>query len=705
MHPIKTLRNMFKRKVVDLTFSGLDLNNVGWKSIGGSSAFDFYKRNDMENGYASIRVIANNFAKIEEYTIDGKGKSVPCNILDRLYTPNTEMSAYEFREALAVTTLVHNKVHLEVVHSGNKPTANNIKGFLFMEGEIEHIIDGKRKYRLADGRELTDDTVITLLNINPYDLKAGFSPAMAARRWTKLDDYIADYQAGFFENGAVPSGQIVITAKTVQDFNDIVDKLESRHKGAGHNNNVTYTHRPTDESGKALNAQVEWQPFATANNNMALAELFDEVNKKIDSSYGVPASLRGVNDNNTYASVKVDQQILIENAIEPMIMKVWGKFTHELNRITGGIGVAITADVTIPQIADEELVKANAKAVQMTIFNTMIDRGYEKKSIVKAFELPESYNELKELPPPKVVEPVIPPTEENNQGSDTSSEEDPEVLEEDELKPEDKVESKKSIKKELSPVDKELYIEHYEKLVHKQMVKQVDEAIQRLPEIIKSKAIGDTTAIADKEFVDSVILLMTPLISMYGQQATNLGIKLILEAGLSTEYVDSFKMTMAQKKAYQKYVSKVATGYADITAEEIRNILGRGITEGWNVSQISDKLRATILGPESDYRVKRISRTEVNLAEGKSSLYAMENIAEETGYKVYKVWYAGGANPCEFCQAMNGTKIPVDSNFIDLDHHFMGVDGGELINDFKPTDTADMHPNCECVMTFRIERA
>lgn len=686
MNPIKTLRNVFKKKVVDLSFGGLNLDNVGWQSLTGSSAFNFYKRNDLENGYASIRVIVNNFAKTEQYTIDKTGKYVGCNILDRLYTPNTLMSAYEFREALAVMTLTHNKVRIRVHYDGESPKADNIKGFTFLEGEFESIIDGKRQYRMANGDVYTDDEVITLLNINPYDLDAGFSPAMAARRWTKIDDYIADYQAGFFENHAIPAGQIIVTAKTPQDFNDIVDELKRRHKGAGHNNNVTYTHRPTDSTGKAMNAQVEWVPFATPNNNMALKEIFDEVNKKIDSAYGVPASLRGVNDNNTYASVKVDQKILIENVIEPLVMKIWGKFTHELNRITGGTGVAITADVEVPEIADEQLVKAQAKQVHMSMINMMTMSGFTIESIVDAFELPESYKLLGVKKTPPVEEPDIIDTE-NIQDT-----------------PDQPIDNTKEVKKkELSAIDEKLYIEQYKKLVHRQMVKQIDRAIAQLPEVVKSKSFGDTTDEDDQEFINDVILLMTPLIAFYGQKATNLGVKLILEAGLSTEYVDNFAMSKAQKTAYRKYVKKVARGYTEYTADQIRSVLERGILDGQNVNQIANNLRTVITGSENAYRIDRIARTEVHLAESKSSVMAMENIADSTGYKVYKVWFAGGAEPCEFCQAMNNTEVPISDAFIGLGDKFVGADGGVLNNDFTATEEALMHPNCECTLVYRVE--
>ncbi len=289
-----------------------------------------------------ISKLANGFAAVEPYTMDKTAKAVASNLLDRLYTPNTDMSAYDFREALMVMTCVHDKVRLRVHHGeGTNITAESITGFTFMEDYSENIVDGKRQYRMADGENLTDDQVITLKSINPMSVTNGFSPARAARRWTRLDDYIADYQKGFFENGAIPQGQLIITARTATEYNDIVDMLQRRHKGAGKNNNVTYTHRPTDQNGSPMNSQIEWVPFSSENKNMGLKELFEQVNQKIDSAFGVPASIRGVNDQNTYASVRVDEVIFVKYALNPMALKIWSKFTHELNRITGGVGVAI----------------------------------------------------------------------------------------------------------------------------------------------------------------------------------------------------------------------------------------------------------------------------------------------------------------------------------------------------------------------------
>ena len=166
-----------------------------------------------------------------------------------------------------------------------------------MENITAVTVAGKTTYTITNGTSsatYTDDEVITLRGLNPYAINTGgFSATQAACKWTTLDDYIAQYQQGFFRNGAVPSGEFVITARTTTEFKDIVEKMQAKHRGVDNNNNILYTHRPTDHTGKPVDAQIEWIPYASSNKELALNDLFEQANKKIDSAYGVPASIRG----------------------------------------------------------------------------------------------------------------------------------------------------------------------------------------------------------------------------------------------------------------------------------------------------------------------------------------------------------------------------------------------------------------------------
>lgn len=710
MKPFQAIRQKIEktfnaqvRKAFD-PLENIDLDKVvGWHKVGGSSAYGFYQANQYENGYSSIRVLAEAFLVIEQYTVDKNGNRVASNILDRLYTPNTDMSAVDFREALMVTTLVHDKVRLRVHHKNQNITADSITGFTFMEGFTESIVDGKRYYRLDNGLTLTDDEVITLKAVNPNNINGGFSPSRAAHRWTRLDDYIADYQKGFFENGAVPSGEMVITAKTPTEFNDIVDTLQAKHRGASKNNNITYTHRPIDQNGSPLNAQIEWIPFSSANKDLGLKDLFTQVNQKIDSAYGVPASIRAVNDQNTYASIRVDELVLVKYALAPKTMKIWNKFTHELNRITGGTGVAITYDLEIPQLADEEKVKAEATQIEATTVSTLTTGGYTLESAIEYVKTGD-LTALKMNKPPEPEKPEVTSTDElkdtPSQPLDQFSKSLDEIkLKIDELKPKAKKEKKP---KKLSEIDKELYEFHLKKIIMKYMKLQLDDAIANLPQAMKSKGFGDNTQSENKAFTSEMLALLLPMMKIYGNRTVNTGVNIIVKAGLSTENIQPFEFTPSQRKAYEKYIAKVGVGYSEQTAEQIRQVLGEGVLDGATRAEIESNLREAITGPENQYRVERLARTEVNLAEGKASVSAMENIQAQTGYTISKIWNTSGDNPCEFCQALDGTVIDVEENFVDKGDNIDGVDGGVYNNDFTATDTADAHPNCNCYTTYQV---
>lgn len=386
MNPLKSLKRAFspKNSISDDLANG---SLFGWHPTGEINTLEHYRDNQYENGYASISKIVNAFAEVEPYTVDENAKRVSSNLLNRLYHPNSDMSSLDFREALAVMSLVHDRVFIlcwriegGVAKPGGRITPQNLGGFTFLECPVVTLIDNKKTYTY-NGSVYSEDEVIELKDINPYNLHRGYSPAKAASKWATIDDYIAAYQTGFFKNGAVPAGQFIITASTPTEFNNEVDKLEAKHKGAGKNNNIVYVHRPTDREGKPSNAKIEWVPFNVVNKDLSLNDLFEQANKKIDSVYGVPAEIRGFLSNSNYASVGVAEKVFIKYVVKPRTKKIWTSFTHQLNRITGGLGVAISFELLIPGLADEELVQEQTKKYRDDRVQLYLERGYTIQSI------------------------------------------------------------------------------------------------------------------------------------------------------------------------------------------------------------------------------------------------------------------------------------------------------------------------------------
>lgn len=682
MNPITKLRSLLKKKTFAQDVANRTL--MGWSPSG--SAYTHYKHNDYENAYGSIRAIANRFMAIRPYTVNEKGERVDSVIKDKLYHPNQTMSSVDFREALAVMCLVHSEPLVLVwtndggeVKMGGNITPDNIAGFTFLENANKNITNGKTTYMVA-GRTFTDKEVINLRSVNPYDLTYGFSTAQAAKRWTRLDDYIADYQKGFFENGAVPAGEFVIRTRTAQEFNDIVRGLQDKHRGAGKNNNVTYVHDPIDPStNKPIGATIEWIPFSTTNKDLDLKTIFENVNKKIDSAYGVPATIRGVNDSVTYASAQVDEKNFVMNVVEPFTMKVWTKFTHELNRITGGTGVAVVFDLDIPQVADEEKVKAETENITLQMIINAKTAGFTLPSIIKALDLEKRYENLE-------IEVVEDHKEDNADVDTTETVEDspnPELI--------DTGYSKSS--KEMTEEQRLTYEQQITIVAKRLMEQQVDRAVNT------SKSVGTATQDELDEFAKDMTRIATGIMLVQGIEEYQKGINLLLEAGFSAPEARYIVSETAIQR-YTSYVRNVGQSYSSDTTQAIREILKESQAQGLTRQQTQLQLRNIMQTDE--WRVTRLAVSETNRAGSIASLDSMEQIQRITGTRLYKVWNTSSLDPCEYCQALNKTRVEINNPFVLLNETVRGVDGGEITNNFTTMEVTQMHPNCHCYMTYEV---
>lgn len=365
---------------------------------------------DYDNGFSSIRAISDQFLQIKVYGIDDNGKrmSPTPNAIQRIVTPNTEQDGFSFKDTLATWTQIYDKVYVlvhEVYGRSTRPASPRVKderiaGYTFLEGVVEDTdSNGQLIYKVWKGTQEVHyypHQVMTFYDVNPKHVGRGYSPVRAAKRWSRIEDYIADYQAGFFENGAVPAGQFLITAPSTKEFDDIVDNLEKKHRGAGANNNVVYTYQPIDpNSGKPSQATITWVPFNTTNKDLSLKDILEATNAKTDSVYRVSAMQRAITDAPNYATAQVDDRNFIEKTVRPFTMKKWGRFQHELNRITGGLGYGISFELETPYISEEEKTHAETNKVIWETIKDMIAAGYTYDSACNALKLPPNWKLLK----------------------------------------------------------------------------------------------------------------------------------------------------------------------------------------------------------------------------------------------------------------------------------------------------------------------
>lgn len=665
------MANIFSR----LIRSEKQLTNTKTKSFGGVGSMSYgvgatmncYRYGSYDNTFPNITRISEAFAEVLPYAVDINGDRIKQQprLISALYNPNKQMSGVDFFETLIVMTLVHSKAYILCWHEEKKQaiaggviTPENICGFTFLENpRVEYDnTTGIKTYTIStkSGEEkYTESEVIELsLNVNPYSLVDGYSPSMASKKWSNIDDAIADFQNGFFQNGAVPAGEFIITASSASEYEEIVDELQRKHRGAGANNNVVYVHKPIDTiTGTPMNAQIEWVPFAQANKDMTLQALFDQANKKIDMDFGVPQEVKGYLQNSNYASVEVADYIFARRVVYPKLVKIWSKFTHEMNRITGGLGFAISFDYEMPV-----LVETRKNQIETLLLAT--NAGYTLDSAVDALQLPKSFLKLA------------------RETQNMPQEERPDIENDNDMADADQMASsglKTLKKKDITPDPKvQSAVEDYtaEQIAAAQNEEDFDE---------KKKS---------EEFKKKLLIALLFMLDEYGNLAYNEFIPELEEAGYDTEDLKGFTVPEEVVTTYDKYLSEVALSYTQDTNASIKKVLEKAEAEKWSRTQLNAELGKIMTTDK--WRIERISKTETHRAEQMARLTAMRELAKETGAVIYKQWNVNPmtSNPCETCLALDGVQLPLGEDFGDFR---AGVD-----------NVADAHPNCSCYLTFVI---
>lgn len=677
---------------------------VNLRSMFGSLHSDAYA-----SGFPSIRAISNEYMAVRPFAIDSNGKAVKHDVINALYHPNQQDSSVSFAEKIAVSTLSLRKTYILVWRNEGKKAlpggdftkpSTKIAGFTFLEFPAVTRRDGKTFYSIGSQEFDEGEVVVLPGGVNPHNLYEGYSPSEAARRWSKLDDYIADFQAGFFENGAVPAGQFIITAPTTTDFNDIVDKLEERHRGAGKNGNVTFTHRPVDQSsGKPVDAQIEWVPFSQSNKDIDFKNLFEQTNKRIDTTYGVPAIIKGIDDAATYANAQVAEKTFAKRAVYPLLLRNYTQLTHELNRITNGLGVSITFDYGIPLVSDEEKIEAETTQIRVETINSLVDKGYSLESIVDALKLPNNFKLLDKAADSAKIDNDKPDVDE---GGEVGASPDPAKI--DGVTPVDKRGSKgKNPKAELTD------FQRLEAAARRFMQAQIDKAVSDLGEDAEDSTkhaqnvvTGEPSKDQKEVFVQEALVAVVSVMVASGEIQYSTGEAMLETAGISTDTLTEFNLSDAAKDSYQAYLNRVGDSYAQETKDAIQKLLVQADAEEWTRKELQAKLRGIM--ETDEWRVTRLAKTELNRSQAYGGLESMKQIQSQSGTEIEKsLSHEGsGHTPCEFCQAMEDRWVQTNEPLLALDSSLEGTEGGVLVNNFATIEAGDVHPNGFGVTIYRV---
>lgn len=657
---------------------------------------------DYGNAYPNINAIGNRFFKIRPYGIDENGqrlKETP-QAIKALSIPNQSMSGVDFRRAIALMTLVHNKTYILVwenkggvaVPATETISPENIAGFTFLERVIETTINGRIAYQTsAQGMPVTysDKQVMVIHDINPNDLSKGYSPAQSVRKWATLEDFAADYQNGFFKNGGVPSGQFLITAPTKKEYKDIVKEMKLKYGGASNNGTAMYSYVPNDPvTGKPAQASVTWVPFNVTNKDLALTDLLDKAEKKVDGAYGVSAFIRNMDEAPNFATAQVIERNFVENTVEPFTILRWGRIQHELNRITGGLGYAIGFDIELPNVQEEELAKAQTNQQNAVTVNLLIARGYTLPNIVQALDLPKRWLEL---------ETAGTPNEDDSIDDDSTTDDTPDP--DDPMKQNAKKKDHSHDDWQLSSAEQEAWATQLEVPARQLLEKQVHRAQQEVG--VSNQTEEERQDDEDEtEFLDAMMATIVLILIAEGITQWEEGKALLINSGIDQD-MGAYVVSPDAQDRYREYLKTVFNGYHGDTKKLIRETLASAQEQGLTIEQTKANLGTII--PNNEYRVKRLAVAEANRSYSIASVESMQQIDEKLeDYTVQQSMESTTGNPCPFCSSLIGVWRTVGKTMVELGATVEGTDGGVFVNNWDDNKGHDIHPNGHCEPVYRI---
>ena len=638
---------------------------------------------DYENLFAQIRPLVNEMKVVMPYAVTDRGARVPearAMELAWLRNPNDEMGWAEFADLMFATWLTEDELDIHVW----KDDRDKIIGYTIIPPQCRIYLGYGRwiwQVMTTDGMETLDEDQVMRLRFSrsPRDVQRGVSPASAVRVWAQIDDLIAQYQRAYFENGAIPATITFITASTFEKYDKTRKELENKLKGAHNRNKTVYAWRQFDnDTGQSVD-QVEVKTIQGNNSTLAIREIVDIVNDRLNKAVGVSNFILGDDSSAKYDNAELTRQQFIMNRVYPALISFWNQFEHELNRITGGLGYKISFDLEIPELTEREKAKAEIGRIRGEALVNLISAGASGESAVEALELPDTWlNAARGIYNKGLVGELNSPVAIDYTATTPAKA----TVDEVQSRPKEPVADvihghnctcHHSLDKlpEMTPEEKKLY----------------DQLIALADKIMKQQDY-DIDATIEK-MIDT--LLEDAII---GEKSGAEALSLLAEEDVADEIINTitggeFYVSESLKERISVRANQLAKGYVDYTQQVIEKTLAGA--ENLTANQIAERLSEVMPREKAEL----IARNETLYAIRSGRLEQDESLAEKYGLNVQLVWRTSGdADVCPICKAMEGTTVDLGKAFPDTVETEDGLVSWEHSSWNDSGRIPDAHVNC-----------
>lgn len=345
---------------------------------------------DYENVFAQVRPLIDAMVMVQPFGVGRNGARLePSRTpeLELLKDPNELMGGVEFFDTMFSTWLTEDNLYIHA----HKKKNGKIIGYTLLPVDCKvNLSNGDYYYQVwtSNGLEtFGKDEVLELhYSRNPRTLK-GVSPAGATRTYAQIDDLLAQFEKAYLENGAIPASVTIIRASTKAKFEQARAELEGQLKGAHNRNKTLYLWRAYNNDDGTETDQVEVKTIQGNNNTLAIHELVEVINDRLNKAYGVSNFIMGDDSSAKYDNAELSDYQFTRRRVKPALVKFWAQFQHELDRITGGLGYAIDFHLDEPELTERKKVEAETDEKVTQNLIRLIEAGSQPTEACTALDL------------------------------------------------------------------------------------------------------------------------------------------------------------------------------------------------------------------------------------------------------------------------------------------------------------------------------
>lgn len=659
------------------------------------------------NLFAQVRPLIDDMKVVIPYGVGRNGARLNSNRtpeLDVLMSPNRQMGWEEFADVMFATWLTEDELNVWVHFDERR---KNVTGYTILDVGSRQVRPNTgeyfwrtRDYDTGEAVELDENDVAVLrFSRDPRNLEKGVSPASSVFTWSQIDDLVAQYQKAFFENGAVPATITFIKAKTREKYEEKRRALEGGLRGAKNRNKTVYIWRQLLDDGSEGD-EMEVKTIQGTNATLAIKDIIAVVNDRLNKAVGVSNFILGDDSSAKYDNAELSDFQFTKRRVFPALKSFWGQFQHELDRITGGLGYAISFDLELPELTERKKVKAETAKIQAETLRDLIKDGSLPVAAVNALGLGRKwvgvaqglYAEKLRQDEIESNEPTVYALQAPQSDSKAIDAQDAYIIED---AIHNALERKTDAKKSDSDYGYEAVFgegEERAKAIYDMLVNYATDIILDNPSITQEELVEKLNEILMEDAKDGAIEGANAVQGLlYGKEVAEEIGKAFADDGYKLS--DEFRATLARRS------EELVANYGAEAKMIAENTLKQAAVENWSASELKRQLMAVI--PKS--RAELIARNETVYAVKAGRIETDKYIENNFGVQIDLVWRISDDSACDVCKAMDGVKVRCGQAFPDHET-FNGVEHyweHSSWNDNGQTPSA--HPNCRCYFDEEVE--